>query len=150
MLKKLKMTTFAVVLCLFGFVLVPAAPVFAQTNIMKTMQKEINKCQRRWTAANLQLKCFEKLVKKYNPGSTGACSEYNAGKTGRLTEIRKGTHKCCKTNKFVFVRRGEHNVDDGREWTVHYKKEKIKKFVNIDGWSKYLGDVNKQFMTCVK
>ena len=147
MLKKLKMTTFAVVLCLFGFVLVPAAPVFAQTNIMKTMQKEINKCQRRWTAANLQLKCFEKLVKKYNPGSTGACSEYNAGKTGRLTEIRKGVGT---GKKFVFERRGQHNVDDGREWTVHYKKEKIKKFVNIDGWSKYLGDVNKQFMTCVK
>ena len=29
MLKKLKMTTFAVVLCLFGFVLVPAAPAWA-------------------------------------------------------------------------------------------------------------------------
>ena len=146
MLKKLKMTTFAVVLCLFGFVLVPAAPVFAQTNIMKTMQKEINKCQRRGSKMpNMQLKCFEKLVKKYNPGSTGACSTYNAGLTGRLTEIIKRVGK-----KFVFERWGQHNVDDGREWTVHYKKEKIKKFVNIDGWSKYVGDVNKQFMTCVK
>ena len=143
MLKKLKMTTFAVVLCLFGFVLVPAAPVFAQTNIMKTMQKEINKCQRRWTAANLQLKCFEKLVKKYNPGSTGACSEYNAGKTGRLTEIIKRVGK-----KFVFERRGQHNVDDGREWTVHYKKKKTKTY-NMDH-SNYYVDVNKYFMTCVK
>ena len=29
MLKKIKMTTFAAVLCLFGFVLVPAAPAWA-------------------------------------------------------------------------------------------------------------------------
>ena len=148
MLKKLKMTTFAVVLCLFGFVLVPAAPVFAQTNIMKTMQKEINKCQRRGSKMpNMQLKCFEKLVKKYNPGSTGACSTYNAGLTGRLTEIRKGVGT---GKKFVFERRGQHNVDDGREWTVHYKKEKIKKAVVVSEVFKYVGDVTKYFMTCAK
>ena len=32
MLKKIKMTTFAAVLCLFGFVLVPAAPAWAGQN----------------------------------------------------------------------------------------------------------------------
>jgi len=147
MLKKLKMTTFAAVLCLFGFVLVPAAPVFAQTNIMKTMQKNINKCQRQGSKMpNMQLKCFEKLVKKYNPGSTGACSTYNAGLTGRLTEIIKRVGK-----KFVFERRGQHNVDDGREWTVHYKKEQIRKVVQGTSRAKFLGyHIKKYFMTCVK
>lgn len=56
MLKKLKMTTFAVVLCLFGFVLVPAAPVlaaelaeetqFERCKIKKTMKAKKNCCKK--------------------------------------------------------------------------------------------------------
>ena len=94
----------------------------------------------------MQLKCFERLVQKHNPGSTGACSTYNAGLTGRLTEIRKGVGT---GKKFVFERRGQHNVDDGREWTVHYKKDKSRKVVEGTSRAKFLGyNITKYFWTC--
>ena len=75
MLKKLKMTTFAVVLCLFGFVLVPAAPAWAGLSnnveehkscaqIAKGKWKKKAKCFKRITANmhNTQVKYCRKLV----------------------------------------------------------------------------------------
>ena len=93
----------------------------------------------------MQLKCFERLVKKYNPGNpTAPCRMSSASLRGDLTEIRKGVGK-----KFVFERRGQHNVDDGREWTVHYKKDKSRKVVEGTSRAKFLGyNITKYFWTC--
>ena len=58
MLKKLKMTTFAVVLCLFGFVLVPAAPAWAGVS---SNAIEFERCGQKSKESN-QLKCLKKLT----------------------------------------------------------------------------------------
>jgi len=60
MLKKLKMTTFAVVLCLFGFVLVPAAPAWAgvSNNVI-----EFQKCVKIKKGKPVKkVKCFKALT----------------------------------------------------------------------------------------
>ena len=83
MLKKLKMTTFAAVLGLFGFVLVPAAPVFAEPLTMQqaaAMQKaDYNKCVRK--GKRFKLECFKKLAAKMIYSRGKVCSSYKDVKT---------------------------------------------------------------------
>ena len=73
MLKKLKMTTFAVVLCLFGFVLVPAAPAWAgvSNNVI-----EFEKCvQGNKGKPVKKVKCFKAVTKKMIQVQQDLCNE---------------------------------------------------------------------------
>ena len=70
MLQKLKMTAFATVLCLFGFVigpvgfvLVPAAPVFAAS--ADALQKQFNRCEKKlWRGQKVSSKKYRKCTNK--------------------------------------------------------------------------------------
>ena len=73
MLKKLKMTTFAVVLCLFGFVLVPAAPAWAgvSNNVI-----EFQKCVKIKKGKPVKkVKCFKAVTKNMIQVQQALCNE---------------------------------------------------------------------------
>ena len=75
MLKKLKMTTFAVVLCLFGFVLVPAAPAWAgvSNNVI-----EFQKCVKTNKGKPVKkVKCFKAVTKNMIQEQQDLCNEFS-------------------------------------------------------------------------
>tara|TARA_B100000767_G_C19311118_1_gene347612 strand:+ start:197 stop:457 length:261 start_codon:yes stop_codon:yes gene_type:complete len=85
MLKKLKMTTFAVVLCLFGFVLVPAAPAWAGVS---NNASEFNKCEKIKKGKPVKkVKCFKALTRMVMKEQKQLCDIANRG--------WKKTHTSC-------------------------------------------------------
>ena len=62
MIQKFKMTTFAAVLCLFGFSLFSASPVYADTMTSSQFVSEFKRCK---SIKNNSLKRLEKLMNCY-------------------------------------------------------------------------------------
>ena len=69
MLKKLRMTTFAAVLCLFGFVLVPAAPVYASEQA--AIEAQFKKCVKKGIM-NVKVKKMKKTMKCFKKVAAAA------------------------------------------------------------------------------
>jgi len=91
MLKKLKLTKFAAVLCLFGFVLVPAAPAWADIYSSVADMKKCNeildnfgKTSKKLGYARLGRDCYQQVAEDFPgiiEGSSVAKMRINAAKS---------------------------------------------------------------------
>ena len=89
MLKKLKMTTFAAVLGLFGFVLVPAAPVFAESLAFNKANYE--RCLKK--RGKSAVRCFKRVAAKMIASRTQVCSK--KGVRSMISLYNKDSLKFC-------------------------------------------------------
>ena len=111
MLKKLKLTKFAAVLCLFGFVLVPAAPawadIFSQVADMKKCNEILDnfgKTSKKLGYARLGRDCYKQVADTF-PGKNVAavseikeCSKINDtfGDVGKKLRYARSGRDCYK------------------------------------------------------